>query len=214
MNLQQDALLGDIKSLIEQARNTAARSINTLQVRVNFEIGRRIVEEEQRGANRAEYGRQLLVTLADGLTNAFGRGFSRSNLEYMRKFFLTYRETHSSISQKPSGKLASPAIAQTMSAQSLPVTPASVLQTQGNPFSLSWSHYVFLIAIKNAEERQFYEIESTQNDWSLPELRRQFDSGLYERLALSRDKAGVLALSQQGQLVMLLTKASPSSCGH
>ena len=202
MNFQQDALLGDIKSLIEQARNTAARSINTLQVRVNFEIGRRIVEEEQRGANRAEYGRQLLVTLADGLTNAFGRGFSRSNLEYMRKFFLTYRETHSSISQKPSGKLTNPKIAQMASAQSLPVTPASVLQTQGNPFSLSWSHYVFLIAIKNAEERQFYEIESTQNDWSLPELRRQFDSGLYERLALSRDKAGVLALSQQGQLVV------------
>lgn len=201
MNLQHDALLGDIKSLIEQARNTAARSINTLQVRVNFEIGRRIVEEEQRGENRAEYGRQLLVTLAEGLTNAYGRGFSRSNLEYMRKFFLTYRETHSSISQKPSGKLVDTENTQTLSAQSLPVISESAQSSSCNAFSLSWSHYVFLIAIKNAEERQFYEIESTQNDWSLPELRRQFDAGLYERLALSRDKAAVLALSQQGQLV-------------
>jgi predicted nuclease of restriction endonuclease-like (RecB) superfamily len=202
MNQQQDALLGDIKSLIEQARKFAARSINTLQVNVNFEIGRRIVEEEQRGANRAEYGRQLLATLANGLTIAYGRGFSRSNLEYMRKFFLTYRETHPLISQKPSGKLASPEISQKASAQSLPAMADSALAPQGNAFSLSWSHYVFLIAIKNAEERQFYEIESAQNDWSLPELRRQFDSGLYERLALSRDKAAVLALSQQGQLLV------------
>jgi len=201
MSQQQDALLGDIKSLIEQARSAAARSINTLQVRVNFEIGRRIVEEEQRGENRAQYGRQLLVALADGLTNAYGRGFSRSNLEYMRKFFLTYREKHSSISQKPSGKLADPEISQKPSAQSVSSVPESALTSPGNAFSLSWSHYVFLIAIKNADERQFYEIESAQNDWSLPELRRQFDSGLYERLALSRDKAAVLALSQQGQLV-------------
>ncbi len=143
MNQQQDALLGDVKALIEQARKLAARSINTLQVNVNFEIGRRIVEEEQRGADRAEYGRQLLATLAIGLTSAFGRGFSRSNLEYMRKFFLTYRETHPSISQKPSGKLAGSDISQKASAQSLSALADSALAPQENPFSLSWSHYVF-----------------------------------------------------------------------
>lgn len=201
MSQQQDALLGDIKVLIEQARHTAARSINTLQVRVNFEIGRRIVEEEQRGANRAKYGTQLLRFLAEELTTAFGTGFSHRNLDYMRKFFLTYRDRLTPISQKPSAKLGAPKIEQKASAESLLAAAESPLPPQSNAFSLSWSHYVFLIAIKNAEERQFYEIESAQNDWSLPELRRQFDSGLYERLALSRDKAGVLALSQQGQLV-------------
>lgn len=199
MSLQHTALLNDIKALIEQARHTAARAINTLQVQVNFEIGRRIVEQEQRGEERAEYGGQVLTSLSEGLTQAYGRGFSRSNLEYMRKFYLTYRERQEIISpgdsavlisQTPSGKSATPEIAQSASAQS--VLGSSV-------FSLSWSHYVFLIGIKSADERSFYEIEAAQNDWSLPELRRQFDSGLYERLALSRDKAGVQALAQQGQ---------------
>jgi len=108
MNPQQDALLGDIKVLIEQARHTAARSINTLQVRVNFEISRRIVEEEQRGANRAKYGTEL----AEELTTAFGTGFSHRNLDYMRKFFLTYRDRFAPISQKPSAKLGEPKIEQ------------------------------------------------------------------------------------------------------
>jgi predicted nuclease of restriction endonuclease-like (RecB) superfamily len=201
MNPQQDALLGDISSLIERARHAAARSINTLQVQVNFEIGRRIVEEEQRGENRAKYGLQLLRFLAEELTTAFGTGFSHRNLDYMRKFFLTYRDRLASISQKPSAKLASPKRSQTASLPPLSVLPESALTPQGAIFCLSWSHYVFLIAIKNAEERRFYEIESAQNDWSLPELRRQFDAGLYERLALSRDKAAILALSQNGQLV-------------
>jgi len=120
----------------------------------------------------------------------------------MRKFFLVYRDRYPSIVQKPSAQLASADIVQKVPAQSLNATPASTLSPRGSVFRLSWSHYVFLIAIKNAEERQFYEIESAQNDWSLPELRRQFDSGLYERLALSRDKTGVLALSQQGQVVV------------
>lgn len=202
MSVQLNTLLGDIKVLIEQARGTAARAVNTLQVQVNFEIGRRIVEEEQRGADRAEYGRQLLVTLANGLTQTYGRGFSRSNLEYMRKFYLAYRDRPAVISQKSSGKLAGFEITQILSAQSALTTSEGSQPTQANAFRLSWSHYVFLIAIKNPEERQFYEIEATQNDWSLPELRRQFDSGLFERLALSRDKAGVRALSQQGQLVV------------
>lgn len=129
MSEHPDTLLGEIKLLIEQARSAVARSVNSLQVRVNFEIGRRIVEEEQRGADRAEYGRQLLVGLADGLTQTYGRGLSRSNLEYMRKFFLVYREPRSAISQKPSGKSALPKVVETAHPPSL--TPA---------FKLSWSH--------------------------------------------------------------------------
>jgi predicted nuclease of restriction endonuclease-like (RecB) superfamily len=182
-------LLRDVIELIQQARSVAARHINYLQVQTNFEIGRRIVEEEQRGNKRADYGARLVQGLADALGAEFGNGFSKRNLDYMRKFFLVYRERHPHIVQKPS-------------AQWLPDGSPNALPPESTAFRLSWSHYVFLIAIKSAEERQFYEIESAQNDWSLPELRRQFDSGLYERLALSRDKAGVLALSQQGQIVI------------
>jgi predicted nuclease of restriction endonuclease-like (RecB) superfamily len=202
MTQPQEILLRDVMSLIQQARSVAARQINHLQVQTNFEIGRRIVEEEQQGGDRADYGARLLQGLSEALTQEFGSGFSKRNLGYMRKFFLVYRDRLIPIVQKPSAQLTSPAIAQQAATQFLPVALTSAVQRQGDAFCLSWSHYVFLIAIKNAEERQFYEIESAQNDWSLPELRRQFDSGLYERLALSRDREGVLALSQQGQLVV------------
>lgn len=185
-------LLGEIKTLIENARNTAVRQVNALQVMVNFEIGRRIVEEEQQGANRAEYGRQLLQTLADGLTSEFGKGFSQRNLEYMRKFFLAYRDRPTQISQKLSAKSAETA---NRAATRQPLLPP-------NTFTLSWSHYVFLIGIKNTDQRRFYEIESAQNGWSLPELRRQFDSSLFERLALSRSPDEIRQLSQQGQMLV------------
>lgn len=183
------ALLGEIKALIAQARSVAARQINSLQVRANFEIGRRIVEEEQRGAERADYGSQLLKSLATALTEEFGAGFSKRNLDYMRKFFLVYRDRLAPIVQKPSAQL--PALAASLNGS----------HDTSAAFRLSWSHYVFLIAIKNPDERQFYEIESAQNDWSLPELRRQFDSGLFERLSLSRQPDEVLQLSRQGQVI-------------
>ncbi|MFA5812359.1 MAG: DUF1016 N-terminal domain-containing protein [bacterium] len=104
-----DTLFSDIRELILLARRAAVRSVDTLQVLTSFEIGRRIVNHEQQGAARAEYGKQVLKELADRLTAEFGRGFSRSNLEYMRKFFLFYAERLPEISQIPSGKLqASP----------------------------------------------------------------------------------------------------------
>ena len=165
-------LLEEIRGLITAARSMAARNINLLQVRMNFEIGRRIVDEEQKGTARAAYGKQLLVELSAQLTAEFGRGFSRSNLEYMRKFYLVYQLRAEEISQSASGI-----------------------------FALSWSHYVFLTSLDNAAERNFYELEAAENGWTLPELRRQFDSGLYERLALSRDKDGVRELAQAGQVV-------------
>ena len=100
-----DRLLADIRDLILSARRAVARSVDTLQVLTSLEIGRRIVEHEQRGAKRAEYGKQVLRDLAERLTTEFGRGFSRSNLEYMRKFFLTYRDRLPENSQMPFGKL-------------------------------------------------------------------------------------------------------------
>jgi len=100
-----DRLFSEIKELILKARNAAYRSVNTLQVLTNFEIGRLIIEHEQRGKERAEYGKQILKELSERLSAEFGRGFSRSNLEYMRKFYLTYRDRLPEKSQMPSGKL-------------------------------------------------------------------------------------------------------------
>ncbi len=170
-------LFNEIRALIMAARNAVVRNIDTVQVMTSFEIGRRIVEHEQKGATRAEYGKQLLADLSTYLTAEFGRGFSRSNLEYMRKFYLAYQNRIPSISQMASGKSIKPV------------------------FSLSWSQYVFLIGIKDECARSFYEIEAVNNNWTLPELTRQFNSGLYERLALSRDKDGVRKLAKEGQVV-------------
>jgi predicted nuclease of restriction endonuclease-like (RecB) superfamily len=177
-------LLREIRGLIAEARSRAARNINSLQVLMNFEIGRRIVEDEQKGSTRADYGKQILGYLSLHLSAEFGRGFSRSNLEYMRKFYRFYKDRRAAISQKASGKS---------------ITPESNLKEPA--FLLSWSHYVFLIGIENVGERSFYEIEAAENGWSLPEMRRQFDSGLFERLALSRDRQGVKTLAAKGQVI-------------
>lgn len=172
-------LLQEIRALIVNARSLASRNINTLQVLTNFEIGRKIVEEEQRGTQRAEYGKQILKELAEKLCSEFGTGFSERNLRNMRKFYLVYKDRMEQIRQ-------------TSSAKSLDRNP---------PFKISWSQYVFLLGLKDADIRSFYEIEAAENSWTLPELTRQYNSGLYERLALSRDKKGVLKLAKEGQVI-------------
>jgi len=187
-------LVKEIRELVQRARRTASQNVNTLQVSTNFEIGRRIVEFEQQGSRRAEYGGRILKELSHRLTEELGRGFSKSNLEYMRRFYLEYHDTVPQIAQTVSGQLPAKTptempIMQTLSAK---LTPH---------FTLSWSHYIFLMNINNQEERRFYEIESGQNQWSLSELKRQFNSGIYERLALSRDKNGVKALADKGQVI-------------
>ncbi len=138
----------------------------------------------------------MLKALAERLTQAFGRGFAKSNLEYMRRFYLLY-QGRLDIAQArtgPSGTtVRTAAIAQFKTGQSKSGT--------GPAFALSWTHCVFLLGIANADERSFYEIEAAEKGWTLRELKRQFDSGLYERLALSRDKEGICQLARQGQIV-------------
>ncbi len=200
-----DTLLASIRDLILSARQAAARSVDTLQVLTNFEIGRRIVEHEQQGAVRAEYGKQVLSVLAERLTAEFGKGFSEDNLSLMRKFYLVYR-VRKPISATVSGKSLLPAtevmpsgksqISETLSRK----LPHNVKMSSVQ-FTLGWSHYVLLMGIKNAEERSFYEVEAAASDWSVRELKRQFDSGLYERLALSRDKKGIRKLASDGHVV-------------
>ena len=198
-------LYEDIRALVLSARQTIARGVDLLQVHTNYEIGRRIFEQEQQGADRAEYGKELLNELAARLTDEFGSGFSITNLKSMRQFYLAYPDrasTNCPDSVWTIQRLPLP--------ERLPICPpiprhcldnsATTPDVATQPFSLSWSHYVFLIGLKEAE-RSFYEIEATQQGWTLRELKRQFDAGLYERLALSRDKDSIRELARKGQHV-------------
>ncbi len=180
-----DNLYSKIAELLQSARQQVVRSVNRTMVYTYYEIGRMIVEDEQQGKKRAEYGKRVLKELSAKLTAEFGKGFSKRNLEQMRQFYLTY-----SIAQKSSAQLQ-----QTVSKSSV------ISHTHLPEFSLSWSHYLKLMRIENPDERSFYEIECITNNWSLKELKRQYDSALYERLALSRDKEGIKQLAQQGQVI-------------
>ena len=198
-----DSLLKELRKLIVSARKTATRAVDTIQVATNFEIGRRIVEHEQQGKARAEYGKVLLRALSLRMTEEFGRGFSLTNLKLMRQFYLLYRDR---IGQTVSGQFDVDGKSQTLSDQLTATKAFAVVpektQTLSAPFRLSWSHYVFLMGIRNPDERSFYEIEATEQNWSLRELKRQFDSGLFERLALSKDKEGVRRLARKGQVII------------
>jgi predicted nuclease of restriction endonuclease-like (RecB) superfamily len=178
-NLQNIELFQQVVALLQDARQQVLRTVNSTMTYTYFEIGRMIVQEEQNGKERAEYGKQILKGLSEQLTNEFGKGFSVDNLQNMRKLYLMYSnyETLSSISSK----------------EELSVVTLN--------FMLTWSHYIFLMNIEDSRERKFYEIESIKYQWSLRELKRQYDSALYTRLALSRDKEGVLKLSEEGQII-------------
>ncbi len=189
-----------IERLITEARKRTAATVNTAMVYTYYEIGRMIVEDEQKGGLRAEYGKAVLKVLSVRLGDKFGKGFSVDNLENMRKFYLTYSKSETlsrisenklQISETPSRKLSTP-----LTISQKPQTLSAELH-----FALSWSHYLKLMRIENPEERRFYELEATENNWSLRELQRQFDSSLYERLALSKDKEGVKQLAQNGQII-------------
>ena len=170
-------LTNKISELLISARAKVLQAVNHTMVLTYFEIGRMIVEEEQNGKQRAGYGKQLIIELSEKLTKEFGKGFSITNLQQMRQFFVVYSKQ------------------QTVSANS------DKSQTVSDEFKLSWSHYLKLMRIDNENERKFYEIEAFKNNWSIRELQRQYDSALYARLALSRNKDEVKALSEKGLIL-------------
>lgn len=201
-----DAVLGGIVDLLEAARRTSARAVNALMTATYWEVGRRIVEHEQAGASRAEYGEELLKRLAADLTARFERGFSRQNIQQMRAFFLMYPRDE--ICQTPSGKSDTVAIGpilQTPSAQSPALvnrqTPSgeSPLSALAARFPLPWSHYVKLLSLKNPLARRFYEAEALRGGWSVRQLERQISTQFYERTALSRDKAALLRKGEKSR---------------
>ena len=159
-------LLNNISSLWTRAKENAARAVNAELLNANWETGRYIVEFEQGGATRAQYGKQLLVNLSKDLTIRQGKGFSRSNLTYMRKLYLKFPKC------------------ETMS------------------HKLTWSHYFELLKCDDPLEFQFYYNQAIKDGWKVRDLKRQIKSTLFQRLALSTDKDGVLALANEGHQIM------------
>nr|WP_263363136.1 PDDEXK nuclease domain-containing protein [Flavobacterium collinsii] len=188
---------------MQNARQQVLRTVNSTMTITYFEIGRIIVEEEQNGKDRAAYGKQLLKGLSKQLTEEFGKGFSVESLDRMRKFYQIY-----SISSSPMTKLQN-RIPQSLTGELKTKKSQSVteefqsqkVQSLVSFFKLTWTHYIFLMRIEDEKERRFYEIESEKYNWSVRELKRQYDTALYTRLALSRDKEGILKLSEQGQII-------------
>lgn len=189
-----------IESLIAEARKKVATVANTAQVYTYYEIGRYIVEDEQGGKIRAEYGKGILQCVSERLTERLGKGWSVENLRQMRKFFVIYSE----FSQKENGNFSK--IPDTVLEIENKEIPDTVLEMRHqrllNPdFILSWSHYQVLTHVEDPGARSFYEIEAHKQGWSTRQLQRQIGSGLYERLALSRDKDEVMRLAKEGQVV-------------
>ena len=197
-------LLDGVSDLLEAARRASARTVNAFMTATYWEVGRRIVEFEQGGAKRAVYGEQLLKRLASDLTARLGRGFSVQNIENMRLFYGVCGTKE--ISQTLSGKLTLtlPASSSTKKSQTLSGISQKPRGTpQATPFNLSdiarafplpWSHYVLLIRRSRSPEAfAFYQTEALRGGWSVRQLQRQMDSQFYERTALSRNKAAMLA---------------------
>lgn len=191
------AVHGDIVALLEAARRAAARSVNAVMTATYWAVGRRIVEGEQGGQERAAYGQALLKRLSGDLSARFGRGYSERNLEQMRLFYLSW--PLEKISQTPSAKLAGPRIPQIASAKSAEAVnlqttsgQSTDLSALAQAFPLSWSAYVRLLSVKNPQARAFYETEALRGGWTIAQLNRQIGSQFYERTALSTNKAAML----------------------
>ncbi|GHV63429.1 DUF1016 domain-containing protein [Spirochaetia bacterium] len=161
-NAPYTGLISQIGQLLQEGRKKAAYAVNTLLVQTNWQIGKYIVEFEQHGEEKSEYGSELLDRLSRDLTLAYGKGFSRSNLVYIRKLYLTFP------------------IGETLSHQ------------------LTWSHYFEILKADDEMEIQFYVKQCEKENWSVRELRRQMNSMVFHRLALSKDKKGVLKLAEKG----------------
>ena len=181
-----DSLCRNSIDLIQYARGLAVQHINIIELLTNYALGKWIVEVQQNGKDRAQYGARVIDRLSAALTEEFGRGYSRESLRNARKFYLAFQDR----------------ISQTMFTE-FAIEKSQTLfgKLRNPPFSLSWSHYLILMRIKNEDERSFYEIESAKSQWDVRTLQRQYNSSLYERLLLSSDKDKVLQLATQGQIV-------------
>lgn len=195
-----DNLFERVSIVIENTRQMIASTINTGEVYAKYEIGRHIVESEQNGEQRAQYGKHILKDLSEKLTATYGAGWSYSNLRQIRQFYIIYSNLTNTVCQiKNDNRYLSNSVKQMTKYNN--DTNIGLNNLDRPKFSLSWSHYLILMRIENPDERSFYEIECNRQMWSVRQLSRQVNSSLYERLALSRDKDSVMRLAQDGLIV-------------
>lgn len=185
-----------IENLVNEARKKVVSTINTAQVYTYYEVGRYIVEDEQGGKVRAEYGKGVLKRVSKRLTERLGKGWSVDTLENARNFYYIYANSEPMVRKSDAqSENSEPAV------RNLEITANRNLWTRNRSFPLQWSHYQILTHVKDPNARSFYEIEALKQQWSKRQLQRQIGSGLYERLALSRDKEEIMRLSKEGQLI-------------
>ena len=185
------SLASRVIALIETARQRVATVANVVQVYTNYEIGRQIVEEEQGGKRRAEYGKKILIDLSQKLTARFGRGWSVDNLEKMRRFFLLYSQVE--ISATPLRKFGGNEKSAKGLRKSDEAESSSTI-CQVPRFTLGWSHYLLLMRIADPVKRAFYEREATERIWTFTQLERMYRASTFERLQIAKDKDKVRAL--------------------
>ena len=200
-----EALFERISSLIEQGRQRVVTAVNIAEVYTKYAIGQYIVEDEQKGESRAEYGKHILKSVSEKLTERYGKGWGLENLRLIRNFYLVYSSKIQNSVLGISGKTPNTVLEKakhdlTLSSDNLN-WGNDIAPTQQLKFTLSWSHYLILMRIDNPDARSFYEIECAQQQWSVRQLSRQVGSSLYERLALSRDKDEVMRLAREGQTI-------------
>ena len=188
-----EQLANRIEALVVEARKKITSTVNVAMVYTNYEIGRYIVEDEQGGKIRAEYGKGVLNAVSARLTARLGKGWSVENLTAMRKFYVLYSKTVTSGYEIQGTEI------QTTGLEAQDENRNHRLRN--HQFILPWTHYLILTHVSDPEARSFYEIEASKQQWSKRQLQRQIGSGLYERLALSRDKDEVMRLATEGQVV-------------
>jgi predicted nuclease of restriction endonuclease-like (RecB) superfamily len=211
-----EAVYGRVRQILESARTSAARSVNTAQVVANWMVGREIVEEEQHGQERAGYAEGLVAALSERLGGDYGAGYSAQNLWYMRQFYLAYPLLTGGLTDARKilhavrGELTESLQKRQNRAGSRVEEILHAVRGELEGWApgrlhpgLSWTHYRTLLRVDRKPARAFYEIEAARCAWSARELERQINSLLFERLAKSRDKKGLMKLASEGHAVSM-----------
>ena len=195
-NTSVNDLFEKISALIEESKKKVATAVNIAEVYTKYEIGRYIVEDEQDGKARAAYGKHIVKQLSAKLQAKYGQGWGEDVLSNCRKFFIAYSASQISDTacrELPESDERSNFRHSVSEIQTAPAEP--------HKFVLSWSHYLILMRIENADARSFYEVECTKQNWSVRWLQRQVGSSLYERIALSSDKDKVVRMAKEGEII-------------
>ena len=201
IDARAEQLAERIEALVVEARKKISSTVNVAMVYTYFEVGRYIIEDEQGGKTRAEYGKGVLNGVSARLTAKLGKGWSAENLRQMRKFFVVYSDFQASGLENNEAEIQTGGLEIRNGGQATPFNISKKSATLQRKFVLPWTHYLILTHVANPDARSFYEIEASKQQWSKRQLQRQIGSGLYERLALSREKDEVMRLAMEGQVV-------------